>query len=216
MRIIVIDNTQKHLTAALQTLAGHDITICDTHDKALELLRSQKDNAIFKKLYAEYQAASIANAYEKACQESALPYWDAVLCDLLMPAGRNAQGEGMRLVGQEMAVGWSLALMAARNGAKFVAVVSDMNHHAHPASAMLDAINHHIFDIDGTKMLMTNDVARVGIIGTECACKECAGSGKTGRGDGCWRCKESGTDFTEKGKDWGKILEQLVGNTTAE
>ncbi len=104
-------------------------------------------------------------------KESILPYWDVVLCDLMMPASGSEQGsEGQKFVGQEMPVGWSLALSAAREGAKFVAVVTDTNHHDHPASAMLDNLNHHVFTIDGAKMLLTNRVRKTNNGGKDWGC----------------------------------------------
>lgn len=147
MKILVIDDSSIHLEAARKTLVGHDITLCDSHDEAIELL---------------------------TCN------WDAVLCDLMMPAGENAQGsKGQKFIGEEMAVGWSLALTAASRGAKYVAVATDTNHHNHPASAMLDGIRNHMFSVDGARMLMTNNLIFVDVEG-------------------------------EEGKDWGDILDQLV------
>jgi CheY-like chemotaxis protein len=214
MKVLVIDDSQVHLKAALQTLIGHDITVCSTHDKADELLRQQYDENKVEKLKAQYKVAGIENPWSKARVESKLPYWDVVLTDLLMPAGRMAQGgEGLQHVGKEMAVGWSLALRAAKEGAKYVAVVTDTNHHHHPASAMLDDVSGHVFTIDGAKVLMTNRVSLVGIKGTEHACDECGGTGQLARRDGskyrCYYC-ENGVDFAEKGKDWGKVLDQLL------
>ncbi len=218
MKVLVIDDTKVHLTAALQTLAGHDVIVCSTHNDAAQLVRPQYDEAKKKALIEKYRAEGMDGneVYDRAYKESRLPYWDAVLCDLLMPAGSMAQGgEGLRHVGEEMPVGWSLALQAAKNGAKFVAVVTDTNHHHHPASAMLDGLNGHLFSIDGAKMLLTNYVSFVGITGTECACEECGGSGKKSRNDGsqyeCVYCKGSGQGFSQKGKDWGKILSQVLG-----
>ncbi len=216
MKILVIDDTKTHLTAALQTLVGHDVTICSNHDEALSLLEEQHDTKEQTKRKEQYIAEGMSNwdAYKKSQEETRLPYWDAVLCDLLMPAGRNAQGgEGMKFIGQEMAVGWSLALVAAKQGAKFVAVVTDMNHHHHPASAMLDRLNHHFFKIDEAKVMMTNYVSLIGITGTEHICPECNGSGKKYRDDKseyeCYSC-ENGTTFAQHGKNWGEILNQLL------
>jgi len=47
-------------------------------------------------------------------------------------------GEGLDLVGQEMPLGATIALLAICAGVKNVAVVTDKNHHYHPASAALD------------------------------------------------------------------------------
>jgi CheY-like chemotaxis protein len=186
MKVLVIDDTQVHLDAALQTLAEHDVTICLSHEEATKLIHGRGND----------------------------PYWDAVLCDLLMPAGPMAQGgEGLKFVGQEMPVGWALAIGAAVNGAKFVAVATDMNHHHHPASAMLDNLGGEIFTMNGAKAMLTNHVKFVGIKGTEGTCTECWGTGKTsshGTEYKCGYCKE-GVAFSKSGKDWGYILRKLQG-----
>lgn len=185
MKVLVIDDTSVHLDAALQTLDGHNVTICSNHEEA-------------RKLLATHQ-------------------WDAVLCDLLMPAGGYMQGpDGQKFVGQEMAVGWALALTAAQNGVKYVAVVTDMNHHNHPGSAMLDPFSKHVFTIDGARVLMTNEGGMVGIAGTEFACEECSGTGKARRRDGspyeCCYCRGGGVKHKDKGKNWGEILKALLSD----
>lgn len=159
MKILVIDDTQKHLDSAVKTLEGHDVTLCSSYDEALKLL-------------------------EEKAVDTRLPYWDAVLCDLLMPAGKDAMGaKGDQYIGQEMPVGWSLALVAARRGARYVGVLSDTNHHDHPASAMLDRLDDehwepHIFNIDGASVLMTNWVEYA--------------------------------DNEKRDKHWGKLLDRLI------
>lgn len=210
MRILVIDDTKKHLDAALQTLVDHDVTICSTYDDALELLEECYDREAEKRYISE--GMSEWNARQKASKENKLPYWDVVLCDLLMPAGNDAQGsKGQQFVGQEMPVGWSLALVAATRGAKYVAVASDTNHHDHPASAMIDRIG--VVNVDGAKVIFTNNISLVGIFGSECVCPTCNG---TLRHNLRWDGKEAecdcktGTSFSKWGKDWGKILNQLL------
>lgn len=219
MKILVIDDSQIHLQAARQTLVGHELTLCATHDEALKHLRQKRDewklNALLTK--CPETAPERAPAVEKAFADSLLPYWDAVLCDLLMPAGSNKQGDkGYEHVGQEMPVGWSLALQAALEGAKYVAVVTDMNHHDHPASAMLDAIDRGTFQISGARALMTSHLKRIGITGTECVCSMCGGTGKggtykDGRKYDCYGC-EGGRAYTQYGKDWGQVLADLTAN----
>jgi len=185
MKILVIDDTQKHLDSAIQTLEGHDVTTCATYDEAAKLVNAGG--------------------------------WDVVLSDLLMPAGKRSQGEGMKYVGQEMPVGWSLALEAVQAGAKYVAVVTDMNHHSHPASAMLDSISGTIFDINGSKVLMTNRIESVGIKdGTHQVCATCNGTGDF-PGDakyGCGDCGGDGFKFQQSGKDWAEIFDRLLSGRT--
>lgn len=159
MKILVIDDTVAHQQSARQTLKGHDLTVVGGHDEALEVLSTYTTK----------------------------PYWDAVLSDLLMPAGRNAQGgPGMQYIGQEMPIGWSLAIQAAILGAKFVAVATDMNHHHHPASAMLDGLDRAVFQLAGARALFTNHVRMVEL-----------------------------EDGSGSGKDWGEILIRLLSSVEA-
>ena len=156
MKILVIDDTTAHQKSARQTLKDHDLTVVGSHDEALEALSTYQNQHHLREvqsrlsglgLPATYEAARNAinpsvnkEAWQNWCntlqQIEKECYWDVVLSDLLMPAGRNAQGgPGLQYVGQEMPVGWSLAIQAAISGAKYVAVATDMNHHHHPASA---------------------------------------------------------------------------------
>jgi len=202
MKILVIDDSKNHRDSAVQTLAGHDLAVCSSYDEATKLLEVKYPGDDGTSKYG----------YRPSEGEKSLPYWDAVLCDLLMPASDECQCDNWS--GQEMPVGWSLALVAASRGAKFVAVVTDMNHHKHPASAMLDRIYKHTFVVDGAKMILTNDVATVGIKGTENTCPQCNGTKRCGCEDGgagyeCYGCRPEGIYYKERGKDWGFVLELL-------
>ena len=109
MKVLVIDNREEHLKAATQTLLGHEVTVCATVDEADELLAVQYNTKRQKELEATYRAKGMNawSACKKAQAETLLPYWDAVLCDLMMPAGSKEQQNcpGHVFVGQEMPVG---------------------------------------------------------------------------------------------------------------
>jgi CheY-like chemotaxis protein len=66
MKILVIDNTPANLASATQTLVGHELTLCDNVDAALELL-------------------NVGSHGNKIREEA--PEYDVVLCDLLMTPG---------------------------------------------------------------------------------------------------------------------------------
>lgn len=180
MKILVIDDTHMNLKAAKQTLEGHELTLAASYDEAYKLLEKPK---------GETQ-----------------PPFDVVLCDLLMPAGREQQGaKGEEYVGQEMPVGFALALMAVLQGAKYVAVVTNLNHHQHPAAAMLDRLGSDGLaddDKDGFVKIRANGVPigfvnyapMVGVDGTSCT--ECGGTGKQTERN-CWICKGSGKGYSD-------------------
>lgn len=172
----------------------------------------QRDTTKHDLLEKQHEAWGKQNAWHIAYENSVLPYWDAVFCDLLMPAGFRAQSEEREFVGQQdMVVGWALALTAAKNGAKYVAVVTEMDYYSCFGLAMLDPFHKHFFTIDGARVLMTNFINLVGIEGTECACEKCSGSDKLD-GYECPRCNGTGVDHKDKGKDWGKTLKALLSD----
>ncbi len=181
---------QTNLDAAKQTLVGHELTLTETYDKAYELL-------------------------EKPEGDAQLPF-EVVLCDLLMPAGAEAQGaEGEKFIGQEMPVGFALALMAVLHGAKYVAVVTNQNHHQHPAAALLDRLGSDGLDdykedfvkirANGVPIGFVNFAPMIGVDGT--SCKECEGTGKHLKEDHC-----SCISGMVRGKDWGRVLQVLLEN----
>lgn len=106
---------------------------------------------------------TIVDNYDDGQNELRQFDFEVVLVDLLMPASRQQQGEkGIRFVGQEMPVGIFLALLAAKNGAKCVAVLTDSDHHSHPASACFDAIQRdencpQPLTVDGATVVLSNN-----------------------------------------------------------
>ncbi|MFA7302256.1 MAG: hypothetical protein WC030_00710 [Candidatus Paceibacterota bacterium] len=108
LKIFVFDDSPANRRSAEITLAGHDLTIVGTYDEAQDAL--------------------------VACAD-----YDVVLTDLMVPASAREQGStGRALVGQEMPIGTTIALLAVMLGVKNVCVFSNMNHHHHPAVAALD------------------------------------------------------------------------------
>lgn len=248
MKILVVDDSGLHQASARQTLKGNDLTIVGTYDEGYELLAECEaswevvDEELkrlgFKNPYAkdttnEEKAAYYAEKPRVKKELCPAPRFDAVLLDLLMPASKMTMGpEGMKFVGQEMPTGFALALKAVLAGAKFVAVVTDTNHHDHPASAMLDSIssrpeygNPPRFVINGVKVgyyqgpwTFVDGTIHPDCNGTGskeiCYCVErnggkpkpdcdtCKGAGKY-----CFSCSSTGK---RSGKDWGKVLANLA------
>ncbi len=251
MRILVIDDNLLHQMSARQTLGGHNVTIVGTYDEAHELL--QEPRASYEAVDAELKRRGFKNFYspdateeekiasraERKLIEQELcpsPSFDVVLSDLLMPASEMTMGQdGMKYVGQEMPVGFALSLMASLYGAKYVAVVTDANHHDHPASAMLDSFDSDNRVESGKPPRFVINGAKVGyyhspmtlVEGTVCAvcngtgskevCRcvknndgsprlDCDDCNGTGR-HSCWTCSCSGKQW---GKDWGRVIAHLT------
>ncbi len=164
MKILIIDDNRTHLNAATTQLgAEHSLTVAQSYDEGKRLLLAE-------------------------------PFgFEAVLCDLLMPASGEQQGrDGMRYVGQEMPVGIFLALFAAQRGAKYVAILTDSDHHGHPSSACLDMFLNRDnclpapFQVCETKFLMSNTSNHLIFI------------------------RDSDDQFLRTEKNWSKLLDHLL------
>lgn len=223
MRILVVDDSSVNLEAAKQTLVGHELTVCGTYDGALDLLEITYNKELTKQklvsvgLPPESSGLNMPargvswsdadnarwnqwhDAKRKFTEESRNPFWDAVLVDLLMPAGRDSQGPtGERYVGEPMPVGFALALLAAKNGAKFVAIVTATNHHNHPASAMLDRLSDAYWHDEDAKADFVINGAKAGFFHHPpfyvegVACPNCGGQRYTQQT--CGSCDGTGHD----------------------
>ena len=139
MKVLVVDDKMANLMAAHKQLTNcAELTAVGTYDDGQELLIKEKHD------------------------------FEVVMVDLLMPASEQKQGlDGKKFVGQEMPIGIFLALLAAKNGAKYVAVFTDSGHHDHPASACLDVFNHQgpynpiPFKVDEAQFFLCNNPAWV-------------------------------------------------------
>lgn len=255
MRILVIDDNQLHQQSARQTLKGHDLTIVGTYDEAYELLEINStvdQKLILDECERRYGPAPkwddmteeermIWPVRYNLIHEELLPPgdYDAVLCDLLMPASkREMAGKGLGYVGQEMPVGLGLVLMAVRAKAKYAAVVTATSHHQHPAAAMLDPFLSrcpHKYDGGSPPRFLMNGT-RVGYyaapfcwLESSPPCVSCGGNftrepcdwfqNEAKHPEGCGKCHGSGmthcgrcngSGLSQTGKDWGLVLKALI------
>lgn len=121
LRILVIDDTLKHIASAKSDLAGHRLTIVTGYEDAMNILGSKK--------------------------------FDVVLTDLHLPMSSKTMGSKFKL-GELVPYGILLMVEAARQGAKYVAVVTDLSHHDDPFSAAFDHYSQFPIKIEGAKVMM--------------------------------------------------------------
>lgn len=121
LRILVIDDTAKHIASAKKGLAGHRLTTATGYQEAMELLGKEK--------------------------------FDVVLTDLHLPMSSKTMGDKFKL-GELVPYGILLMIEAARQGAKKVAVVTDLSHHDDPFSAAFDHYSQFPISIEGAKVRM--------------------------------------------------------------
>lgn len=170
LNILVVDDSKNHRDAASILLKGHNLTIASSYDEGAKALSTNVDYDRLKRLEAEAglgqypregtdedKASWQKKSNELQEQARNKPNFDVVLLDLMMPASRNAQGgQGLDFVGKEMPIGTFLILLALRAGVKNIGMVTDTNHHHHPASAALDPINRIVIKVGDTRIFATN------------------------------------------------------------
>ena len=134
MHILVVDDNATNGFAALEQLKEHDVKLASNYDDAQRLLGGEWWSYFDGKYAGEEEAAPKPHEHN----------FEVVLVDLLMPAdchwAIDQDTPGWKFRGQEMPLGIFLALLAAVNGAKYVAIFTD-SHHNHPASACFDTFN---------------------------------------------------------------------------
>lgn len=240
MKILVFDDSPINRRSAELTLKGHDLTIVGTYDEAQELLvpnldyEKQKEIRSqllvkaglapdFKLWQTENPSEEEKRKYNSANWESeeqatTWPDFDVVFTDLLVPASRQAQGgEGLQLVGQQMPLGATIALLALCGGVKNVAVVSNENHHHHPASAALDNFPFPN-KMQGCRLMCTNQVysilvdQKTGELVADKRYRSSApfeGEDKYPRDNSLpYPCRKG---LERGGKNWNDILQRLFG-----
>ncbi len=235
MRILIIDDTPANLKAAEQTLAGHQLTLVGSYDDAYKLL--EEPSADYKEVEAELKRLGYnrrpdlsqeeKNAFQKEqarLEKELRPAgnFDVVLCDMMMPAGKRIQVSN-DLVGQLMPVGFALVLDAVLHGAKYVGMLTDGDHHNHPAVAWIDRLSsYHGWSDDPYKCparFIVNG-ATVGYFRGQNTflvegetCEKCKGTRIDDNSEFagppvCYACTADGK---VRAKDWGKVLKRLLG-----
>lgn len=209
MRILVVEDKELHRKAAKATLSRHALTIVGSFDEAMEFMQQEIDEENVARLLAEAGFPAKPNfekeeqwraherAYRKAQTKSVLPFqFEVVLTDMMMPMSKRTLAPGVFNPGEQVPYGFIIALRAALCGAKFVAMVTDTNHHQGAMSAAIDHLGEAYyhdgfspnFVINGAKVMFVHSPL-TGVPGTTCpeckgakqvdhACYDCDGSGK--------------------------------------
>jgi len=151
MRILVVEDKEMHRKSAEETLVGHELTIVKSFDEAMKLMSTRIDEDNVLRLLTEAgfperpsnkdedRWRSYYDIREDARKKSTIPFgFDTVLTDMMMPMSRSTLASGVYRYQEQVPYGFIIALKAALCGAKFVAMVTDTNHHQGAMSAAID------------------------------------------------------------------------------
>ncbi|HCC22595.1 TPA: hypothetical protein DF272_00215 [Candidatus Falkowbacteria bacterium] len=206
MRILVIEDNEAHRQSAEETLRGHEVTIVESFDEAMELMDRKIDERNVQRLLSEAGVATAPKytdreswtAYRKVLDDansrSVIPFpFEVVLTDMMMPMSSQTLAPEVFNHRERVPYGFVIALRAALRGARFVAMVTDTNHHQGAMSAAIDHLGDTYYR-DGFKPNFTVNGARVMFVHTpfyrevlgKKTCSSCGGSGA------CKHCKGTG------------------------
>lgn len=206
MKILVVEDKEMHRRSAEETLAGHEVTIVESFDEAIKLMDRRIDKENVQRLLIEmgfptrpdskdkdrWDAYWRANDEAEAKSVVSFPF-EVVLTDMMMPMSRETLAPGIFSPGEQVPYGFVIALRAALRGAKFVAMVTDTNHHEGAMSAAMDHLGHAYyhngfkpnFVVNGAKVMFVHTPFLHEVLGKK-ACNMCGGSGS------CRLCKGTG------------------------
>ncbi len=254
-RILVVEDKEMHQNAAREILKDHEVTIVSSFDEAMNLMVRKIDKGNVANLLTKAgfptQSSSVDKdrwsaywkAREKAEAESLIPFpFDVVLTDMMMPMSSRTLSPDAYRYGEQVPYGFVIALRATLCGAKFVAMVTDTNHHKGAMSAAIDHLGSAYynngfvpnFEINGARVMFIHAPFLTEILGKKpcgwClgsgACKFCSGTGKRGNSqcnscgenlgvcDNCKGAKEVDNIYQER-KDWGQVLADLTQQANA-
>ncbi len=134
-----MDDNEINRNAAVSLLEGHNVTAVSSFARAeLALKESTFDVVLSDLLVPVEQAGGKAHCWDNPNEvKESFHLW-----------------EGME--SQQIPIGMFLAFLALKYGVKYVAVVTDANHHEHPAARSLDPIKGSMI-LGMTKVVFLND-----------------------------------------------------------
>jgi CheY-like chemotaxis protein len=188
MRILVVEDKEVHRKAAEETLADHEVTIVYSFDKAMDIMSEDPEPFAF----------------------------EAVLTDMMMPMCKTTLIPEVFNPSEQVPYGFVIALRAALRGAKFVAMVTDTNHHYGAMSAAIDYLGRAYykdgskpnFVVNGAKCTFVHAPFIRDVVGV---CEECEGTGsQPSDGRKCLYCEGTGEKTRYERKDWGRVLRDLT------
>jgi CheY-like chemotaxis protein len=167
---------------------------------------------------------TIIDSFDEAMRLLVAGSFEVVLTDMMMPMSRKTLARDLYDPEVQVPYGFVIALRAALCGAKFVAMLTDTNHHKSAISAALDHIggaSYHAFkpnfEINGAKAMFVHTPFVKDVIGKG-SCYWCDGSGSCETSHGivkCTECTNGQRDILDQvRKDWGRVLADLTDPIT--
>ena len=155
MTLNTIDEVRKTLKSVEVTLGDPEMHANPWQTNILRILVIDDTPKHIASAREDFVGTKLATAtgYEEAMRMLEAREFDAVLTDLHLSMSSSMLGNNFRL-GALVPYGILLMIEAARCGAKYVAVVTDLSHHDDPFSAAFDHYSRFPVKIEGAKVAM--------------------------------------------------------------
>ncbi len=154
--IKVIEDVSKKLTwSAKKPVVSEDTVATPLRSDALRILviDDTSVNIVSARSGLVGHRLTTVMGYEEAMNFLGKEKFDVVLTDLHLPMSSKTMGDKFKL-GELVPYGILLMIEAARQGAKYVAVVTDLSHHDDPFSAAFDHYSQFPVKIENAKVMM--------------------------------------------------------------
>jgi CheY-like chemotaxis protein len=149
LNILVLDDCEKNRRSAQALLGNHNLTVVGNYDDAQLLLQATINHEVAssfglvppkQKEDWPFWEQGIIKLNQASRAMMVYPKYDVVMTDLMMKPSHQAMHSKKHLpiLTEEQPVGVFIALLALSNGVKNVGVLTDTDHHEHPASAAFD------------------------------------------------------------------------------
>lgn len=153
LKILVVEDNPANIGSARDAFKDHDLVVATSFDEAMKALSTGVDHNRLEQLRAEAglgvlpqggtadeREAWWSKDDELRAKARNHPDFDVVLTDMNLPMSEFKLAPEWFKAGEQVPYGFVLALRACLVGVKFVAMVTDTNHHHGAMSAALDLI----------------------------------------------------------------------------
>ncbi len=152
--IRVIDKVRQEIKPIEETLAAPTVEVQLRADaKRILVIDDTPQHIESAKTGLAGHKLTTVTGYQSAMEILSKEKFDIVLTDLHLPMSSKTMGSKFKL-GELVPYGVLLMIEAARQGAKHVAVVTDLGHHDDPFSAAFDHYSRFPVIIEGAKVMM--------------------------------------------------------------
>lgn len=150
----LITKVSQKITGRNENQVDVKVDVIEPNAKTILVIDDTPKNIISAKKLLSGHYLTVAEGYDQAMDIFGKEKFEIVLTDLYLPMSAQTLSQEAFKLGQLVPYGFLLMCEAARNGAKYIAIVSDIGHHDDHFSAAFDHFSSFAFNIENAKVMM--------------------------------------------------------------